>query len=96
MKKTLKQVKRLIVGVVGITVTLIGVAMIVLPGPAFIVIPAGLAILATEFLWARKLLDSVKEKFQAQIDKAKDKNGFSGRFMNILHNMFRNTNKKQH
>lgn len=32
----------------------LGVAMIVLPGPAVVVIPAGLAILATEFLWARR------------------------------------------
>ncbi|MDP4173407.1 MAG: PGPGW domain-containing protein [Bacteroidota bacterium] len=96
MKRTLKQVKRLIVGVVGFTVTLIGVAMIVLPGPAFIVIPAGLAILATEFLWARKLLDSVKEKFRNQIDKAKGKNGLFGRFMNIVHNIFGKADKKQH
>jgi hypothetical protein len=36
--------------------------MIVLPGPAFIVIPIGLAILATEFVWAKKWLDKVKEK----------------------------------
>ena len=45
-----------VVAVVGGTVMLIGVAMIVLPGPAFIVIPLGLAILATEFLWARRWL----------------------------------------
>jgi len=38
-----------------------GIAMIVLPGPAFVFIPAGLAILATEFLWARKLLQKVKD-----------------------------------
>lgn len=59
---TLKQAKRLIVAVVGFTVLLAGIAMIVLPGPAFIVIPLGLAILATEFVWARKLLKKVKEK----------------------------------
>jgi tellurite resistance protein TerC len=48
--------------VLGGTVLLIGVALIVLPGPAFVVIPTGLAILATEFLWARRLLDKAKEK----------------------------------
>jgi hypothetical protein len=37
-----------------------GVAMIVLPGPAVLVIPLGFAILATEFPWARKLLDQGK------------------------------------
>ena len=46
--------RKLIVAVIGITVVLIGVAMVVLPGPAFIVIPVGLAILATEFAWARR------------------------------------------
>ena len=59
---TLKQAKRLIVAVIGFTVLLAGVAMIVLPGPALIVIPLGLAILATEFVWARNLLKKVKEK----------------------------------
>ncbi len=39
------------VGVIGGTILLIGVALIVLPGPAFVVIPVGLAVLATEFLW---------------------------------------------
>lgn len=51
--KTIRQLKRLIIAVVGFTVLAIGLAMIVLPGPAFIVIPPSLAILATEFIWAR-------------------------------------------
>lgn len=46
--------RKLIVGAIGGTIVLIGVAMIVLPGPAFIVIPVGLGILATEFAWARR------------------------------------------
>jgi tellurite resistance protein TerC len=36
--------------------------MIVLPGPAFLVIPAGLAILALEFAWAKRLLTEAKKK----------------------------------
>jgi len=63
VNKTFKQIKRVIVAVTGFTVLLIGVLMLVLPGPAFIVIPVGLGILATEFLWARKILQKVKEKF---------------------------------
>jgi uncharacterized protein (TIGR02611 family) len=63
---TLKKVKRLIIGVVGFTILLIGIALIVLPGPAFIVIPIGLGLLATEFVWARRLLRKVK----VQIEKA--------------------------
>lgn len=60
--KTLKQAKRLIVIVLGFTVLLIGIAMIALPGPAFIVIPLGLAILASEFVWARLLLSKIKSE----------------------------------
>ena len=55
-----KQAKRLIIAVIGFTVLLTGLAMIVLPGPALVVIPIGLAILATEYVWARRLLDRVK------------------------------------
>jgi tellurite resistance protein TerC len=55
---------RLIILVVGGTVLVVGVAMIVLPGPAFVVIPAGLAILATEFVWARRLLVRVRDYIQ--------------------------------
>lgn len=62
--RTLKQAKRLIVIVIGFTVLLAGIAMVVLPGPAVIVIPIGLALLATEFLWAARLLNSLKERVQ--------------------------------
>ena len=53
--------KRVVIGIIGGTVTLIGIALIVLPGPAFIIIPIGLSILATEFLWARRWLQKAKE-----------------------------------
>ncbi|HEY2138901.1 MAG TPA: PGPGW domain-containing protein, partial [Chthoniobacterales bacterium] len=46
--------RKFLIAIIGGTVLLIGIGMIVLPGPAFIVIPAGLAILATEFAWARR------------------------------------------
>ena len=54
--ENIKVVRRVIVSVVGATVLLIGIALLVLPGPAFIVIPVGLAILATEYAWARRWL----------------------------------------
>ena|SRR5436190_21616873 len=50
------RIKRFVVAFLGITVAAVGLAMIVLPGPAFIMIPLGLAILATEFSWARRWL----------------------------------------
>ena len=59
---TIKQVKRLMIAVIGFTVLAIGLVLIVLPGPAILVIPAGLGILAIEFAWARNLLRRMKEK----------------------------------
>jgi uncharacterized protein (TIGR02611 family) len=53
--------KRIVVAVVGGTVTLIGIALIILPGPAFLVIPLGLSILATEFVWARRFLQRARQ-----------------------------------
>jgi len=56
--------KKTLIGMVGGIILLAGIAMIVLPGPAFIVIPAGLAILASEFEWARNLMERFKRKFE--------------------------------
>lgn len=67
----IRKAKRLIVGVVGSALLLIGIAMIVLPGPAFIVIPLGLGILATEFEWARRLLKGVKERIRRKREELK-------------------------
>jgi tellurite resistance protein TerC len=60
----MKHVKRIVLMVLGGTVLAIGVALIVLPGPAFMVIPAGLAILAIEFAWARRWLDKTRGLFR--------------------------------
>ena len=58
---SLKTIKRTVTVVVGGTVLLFGVALLVLPGPAFIVIPLGLAILAAEFTWARRWLRKARD-----------------------------------
>jgi hypothetical protein len=63
-KNAMKHVKRIVLMVLGGTVLAIGVALIVLPGPAFMVIPAGLAILAIEFAWARRWLDKTRGLFR--------------------------------
>ena len=68
--KTLRQIKKIIVTIVGFTILIIGVLLIVLPGPASIVIPFGLAILATEFVWARNLLNKIKSKFKRKSKKS--------------------------
>lgn len=62
----LRHTKRLIVFVIGSTVLLFGIILVFIPGPAIIVIPIGLAILATEFVWARILLNKVKEKIMGK------------------------------
>ena len=54
------RVRRIVVGVIGGTVVLIGIALIVLPGPSSLVIPIGLIILASEFAWARWILNRGK------------------------------------
>jgi Putative transmembrane protein (PGPGW) len=60
--KPYKIVRKIVIAIVGVSVILIGAAMIFLPGPAIVVIPVGLAILATEFAWAKVLLHKLKEK----------------------------------
>ena len=58
---TYRQARRLVVLLLGMTIVLIGIAMIVLPGPAFLVIPLGLSVLAIEFAWARRWLKHARE-----------------------------------
>jgi len=55
-----RQIKRAIKAVIGFTLLAIGVVLIVTPGPGWLVILSGLAVLAAEFLWARRLLDRLK------------------------------------
>jgi tellurite resistance protein TerC len=53
--------RRIVIGVVGASVLLLGIIMLVTPGPALVVIPLGLAILAIEFVWARQWLHRLRE-----------------------------------
>jgi len=64
--RTYKAARRLAIAVVGATVLIIGIALIVLPGPAFIVIPIGLAILSVEFAWARLWLKKIRRSISGQ------------------------------
>ncbi len=65
------RVYRLLVVVAGAAVTLAGLALLVLPGPAFVVIPIGLAMLALEFAWAERLLDRAIEHADLAQSKAR-------------------------
>jgi tellurite resistance protein TerC len=59
---TYRAARRVVVAVVGGTLVVIGAFMIVLPGPAIVVIPLGLGILSLEFAWARRWLRKVRER----------------------------------
>lgn len=50
------RLRKTLVAIIGITIILFGLVLVVLPGPAIIVIPLGFAVLATEFTWARRVL----------------------------------------
>ncbi len=69
-KIALKQAAKVISLVVGSTVTIIGILMLPGPGPGLVVIPIGLAILAAEFVWARRLLAKYTETAQKLGEKA--------------------------
>jgi uncharacterized protein (TIGR02611 family) len=58
----IRPLKTAVTTVIGFAVMAVGVAMLVLPGPGIVVIAFGLVILSTEFAWARRLLDRMKEK----------------------------------
>ncbi len=70
---TYKLARRIVIGVVGATVLLIGIVMMVAPGPALIVIPLGLAILSLEFAWARHWLKKVRERISREV-RSRQKN----------------------
>lgn len=61
--------KRIAVFVVGVVLLLGGLVMLVTPGPGFVLIIAGLAVLATEFVWAERMLDKAKTHAAAAANK---------------------------
>lgn len=60
--RTVEQVRRLSRIVGGFTLLLIGVVMLITPGPGWLVILLGLGLLAAEFVWARRLMDRIKRE----------------------------------
>jgi uncharacterized protein (TIGR02611 family) len=60
--RTMQQAKRWVKILFGFTLLALGIVMIVTPGPGWLTILLGLGILAAEFVWARQLLDRLKEQ----------------------------------
>ena len=73
VKVTVKFARRIVIAVVGSTILLIGVIMIVTPGPAMVLIPTGLAILGLEFAWARLWLKRIRRKISSTVNNQQAK-----------------------
>lgn len=69
---TLAFAKKLIALVIGLTLLVIGFALLFLPGPGLVVGGIGLAILATEFWWARWLIRRAKTYSGQMMDSARN------------------------
>jgi uncharacterized protein (TIGR02611 family) len=60
--RTIEQVRRVFRIVAGFTVLTVGAVMVFTPGPGWLVILLGLSLLATEFIWARRLMERMKRE----------------------------------
>ena len=63
MSKATQHAKRVGIGTIGGLIVLIGIVAIPYPGPGWLIVFAGLAVLATEFDWAQRLLDYGRGKY---------------------------------
>jgi len=71
----LRFARKIAVAVIGATVLAVGIALIILPGPAVVAIPLGLAILATEFLWAHRMLRRLRDGANGALRRATPEKG---------------------
>jgi uncharacterized protein (TIGR02611 family) len=67
--------KRIGVTIVGGVLVLAGLVFLVLPGPGLVLILAGLAVLATEYVWAQTVLNYAKDKANRAKDRVRRKRG---------------------
>ena len=63
--------KRAGITVVGFALILAGIILLPLPGPGWLVIILGLAVLGTEYVWAQRALDAAKRRAKAAASKAR-------------------------
>lgn len=70
---TYRAARRVAIAVIGTTVVLLGVAMLVLPGPGLLTIVGGLAILGLEFAFARRWLQRIKKETRKTVDRVKQR-----------------------
>lgn len=64
--------KKILVSIIGGIILIVGIVMIIVPGPAYLIIPAGLGILGTEYMWAKRLHQKLKDKVNNFLNKKKN------------------------
>lgn len=64
--------RRVVVTVLGVAVLVVGVVLIPLPGPGWAIVFGGLAILATEYAWARRWLTAARARWRRYYGEAKE------------------------
>ncbi len=72
LRMTYVTARRLVVALIGGTIVLLGIVMIVFPGPALVMIPLGLAVLGAEFTWAQRWLSRLREQANNHLDKLRE------------------------
>jgi uncharacterized protein (TIGR02611 family) len=73
-KQKARRVQRFAIGLGGGTVLVVGIIAIPYPGPGWLIVFAGLAILAREFPWAARLLKFARGKYDAWNDWVRRQN----------------------
>lgn len=73
MEIIIKHTKRAVVSVFGFGLLILGIIMLVTPGPGWLFIVLGLGVLATEYVWAHHLLQKAKHHYESTKEKAKRK-----------------------
>jgi uncharacterized protein (TIGR02611 family) len=63
--------KRIAVTIVGGVLLLAGLVMMITPGPGVLVILAGLAVLASEYVWAQRALEKAREKGRGAVERGR-------------------------
>lgn len=64
-----RKLKKIIISIIGGLILIIGIVMIIVPGPAYLIIPAGLGILGTEYMWAKRLHQKIRDSISLRKDK---------------------------
>lgn len=68
MSNATRHAKKVGIGIIGGIVVLVGFIAIPYPGPGWLIVFAGLAILSTEFDWAQRILDRLRVKYDSWVE----------------------------